>query len=115
MSEPLRLPLRLIIEFVGGGVLDGTAIIDREIRVGDRMSFEEIAVATAYWASEFGKTGRRFQIISPGRLARTAITEHAATVMDAYEYEITDRLEGDNELLLRARYIAQVGVQHARA
>jgi hypothetical protein len=114
-EERLNLPMRIIFEFVGGGIMDGTAMIDREIKVGDRISFEEMAVGNAYWQSEFGQVGRRFRIISPGRLARTAITEHAPDAMDAYEYEVTNRLEGDNELLLQARFVGQVTFPHYRA
>jgi len=105
--KPLRenLPLRVILELIGGP-MDGTSISESMVRLGEAFqSYEQAVVQMAFYQTDGGKVGQRFSILSPGRTNRSIVLKEGETVAAVYRYEITDRLEGDQELMLRAAYI----------
>ncbi len=102
-------PMRIMIDFKGGGIMDGSVCLDREIKLGEMYSFTEMVVVIAGVSTGYTyNVGHHFHVPSPGRLARTVVRQaHETGLSDSYEYEITDRVEGDNELLLVAEFVGQ--------
>ena len=100
--------MRITIDYLGGP-LDGSASLEREIRAGESCSYLEWVVMMVGATSGYRyNIGHHFHVPSPGWLARTIVRqEKESGVIDSFEYEITERLESDNELLLVAKFIGQ--------
>jgi hypothetical protein len=100
--------MRIMIEFKGGP-LDGSAALEREITAGDTSSFLEMVVMIVGATSGYRyNIGHHFHVPSPGWLARTVVRRAPESgVFDSFEYEITGRLEADNELLVEATFVGQ--------
>jgi hypothetical protein len=97
-----------MIDF-NGGPMDGSASVDREINAGDSLSFREFVVMIVGVTSNYRyNKGHHFHIPSPGWLARTVVREASGFgVQHTFEYEIVDRLEGNDELLVVAQFVRQ--------
>lgn len=95
--------MRIIFEFAGGP-LDGKSVI------GQHGQQDE---ADRYYAlTHHGKIGQRFRIASDYAveiLAREQLKVDAPHHFQQHVYRVTDRLEGEDEVLIRAEYIDKSG------
>jgi hypothetical protein len=89
--------MKIIVEFRGGS-------LDGKRSVGDEQSGE---AAAYYWLTDHGQVGRRFHTFAD--YAVDALTRFDPDLTEAEdhglypdEYEVIERLEGDNSLYLRA-------------
>ena len=99
--------MRIMMDFKGGP-LDGSMSLEREIKAGESITFEEFVVTLAGATSGYQfKLGHRFQFPSPGWMVRTVVREKGRSVMDTFEYEIVDRLEADGDLIVVAKFVGQ--------
>jgi hypothetical protein len=102
--------MKVTIYFSGGGPLDGSASLERDIKAGGNpwYSFEEMVI---YWAgmdSDFRyNIGDRIRVPSPGQLERRVVREKTVPFSVWFEYEITERVEENEELLLETKFIGQ--------
>jgi hypothetical protein len=100
--------MKIMMDFKGG-LCDGTFTLDREIKAGESYNFAEWIISIVGVTSNYRyNVGHHFHVPSPGWLARTVVrqpTPHG--VSDTFEYEIVDRLEHDDELIVVAKYIGQ--------
>jgi hypothetical protein len=92
-----------------GGPLDGSASLEREIKAGESYSFLEMVIMVVGATSGYRyNIGHHFHVPSLGLLTRTVVRRAKdARVFDSFEYEIIDRLESEDELLLVAKFICQ--------
>jgi hypothetical protein len=95
--------MRIIFEFAGGP-LDGKSVIGRH---GEQDE------ADRYYAlTHHGKIGQRFRIASDYAveiLAREQLKIDAPHHFQQHVYRVTDRLEGEDEVLIRAEYVDKSG------
>lgn len=100
--------MKILIDF-NGGPLDGSASLEREVAAGESMTFTEMVVMMAAGSTSYHfDVGQRFAIPSPGWLTRTVVRQdRQCGLLTTFTYEITDRLEGDGELMVVAKYIGQ--------
>ncbi len=108
--------MRVILEFVGGP-MDGTVTLERMPKQGEEFaSFDESVVAMAYFQTR-GEVGKRFRVLSRGRLASTVVRVGGDQVFPSFIYEVTHKLPdddeiaddeiADDEMLIRAKYVKQ--------
>jgi len=92
--------MRVIFEFLGGP-LDGKTV------VGDEGSSTE--AARYYVLTNHGTIGQRFRLASDYAidiLAREQLKTETPHHFHRHYYEVFDRFESGNEVLVRARYVA---------
>src|SRR4051794_2194193 len=101
--------MKITMDFRGGGPLDGSVSLDREIKAGETYSHLEMVVIIAGATSGYRyNVGHHFFVPSPGWLGRTAVRRpQESGLPPSFEYEITGRLEGDQELLVEATFAGQ--------
>jgi len=103
-----------ITMYFQGGPLDGAVTLDREVTAGERYSLQEMAIIIAGVTSgEQYNVGHRFQIPSLGRLTRTVVRQTDQLPPpprnnDSFEYEITNRVEDEDLLLVQCRFVGQI-------
>lgn len=91
-------PMRVIFEFAGGP-LDGKTV---EGKLGDQGEAERFFLIT-----HRGTIGQRFKLASDYAvdiLSQAAAGKDAARLFQKHVYVVTDRLDGENEVLVRAEY-----------
>jgi len=92
---------RILVDFAGGP-LDGRALDS------DAMDLDRDGASQArfvYLATDNGQIGKRFQLMSPHAWQLIEKHGHDAPAGHMHKYEITDRLEENYEVLIRAKYI----------
>lgn len=99
--------MRVILDLKGGGVFDGTLICEK-LPEDDEVPFEFDSVEAglvymAYASTKKGAIGEQFLMLSPGRMTCTAVFRD--NIFPCYRYEIIDRLDSDDEILLQCKFI----------
>jgi hypothetical protein len=99
--------MRIMVDFKGGGPLDGPASLEREIKAGDSLSYLEWVIMAIGATSGYKfNIGHHFHVPSPGWLARTVVHRPPPPgVFPSFEYKIVDRVEAPDELLLVAEFV----------
>lgn len=90
--------MRVIFEFAGGP-LDGKTV---EGRLGDQGEAERF-----YLITRRGSLGQRFKLASDYAveiLSQSTKGNEVARLFQNHVYVVTDRLDGENEVLVRAEY-----------
>lgn len=107
--------MKIMIDFNGGGPLDGSHFLDRELefKAGEPMTFREFVVLSMGVTSGFRfNIGHRFSVPSPGWFDRTVHRpqqgQHSSGDFPRFEYVITQREAANDELLLVAQFIGQM-------
>jgi hypothetical protein len=91
--------MRIIVEFAGGP-LDGKTV---EGEWGDEEEADRY-----YLLTHHGAVGQRFKIASEyavETLAREKLKRESRHFFQRHVYEVTHRLEADDEVLVRAEYV----------
>jgi hypothetical protein len=109
----------IMMDFMGGGPIDGSAYLDREPALDEKFNLREMAIVLAGITSgnKFN-VGHRFSVPSESCLRRTVIrrTHEKGVPTNWYVYEITERRQQGEELIVRAKFIGQSpntpGVKH---
>jgi hypothetical protein len=101
--------VKITMLFKGGPWDGGSASLERDLQIGDKVSAPQLAIrfAGTTSGSRFN-VGHRFPVPSPGWMLGTVVRrELPPGVFDSFEYAITDQLEVDGEMLVEAKYIGQ--------
>lgn len=98
--------MRIMVDFKGGP-LDGPALLEREIKAGDSITFLEMVIMTMGTTSGFQyNKGHHFTIPSPGWLTRTVVhRSRTEGKIQGFKYVIVEREEAPDELLLVAHFV----------
>ena len=100
--------MRVMLEFAGGP-MDGTVELEGMPKQGEEFaSWEQAVVATAYFQTK-GEVGKRFSVLSLGRLTSTVVRNGSDRVFPSFTYEVTNHLTGEDEILIQARFVQQNG------
>ena len=93
--------MKIIFEF-SGGPLDGKTVVGEE---GEQDEAERY-----YLLTNHGTVGQRFKVASEYAvelLASEQLKEERPHHFQRHVYEVTGRLEGDDEVLIRADYVTR--------
>jgi len=91
--------MKIIFEFFGGP-LDGKSVVGR--------TGEQDEADRYYVLSHHGRLGQRFKVASSyavGLLSEPREDSAAPRRVQQHHYRVTDRLEGEQEVLVRAEYV----------
>lgn len=92
-------PMRIIFEFAGGP-LDGKTV---DGILGDQGEADRF-----YLLTNRGSVGQRFKLASDYAieiLSKTPSAKEAARLVQRHVYQVSDRLDAENEVLVRAEYV----------